>query len=190
MRSNALSASTDFGRPSVAWGDGDEREPLCWRPPMSDPTQFVTLAVAMTELGVVDQGEFVRTAQRHGCLLKRGGITRVNLPELKRLIDEDFVKAQVQITNRRESPNTAGKQIGLLRARLVQYPSRIAKKQAKITVAEKAITAAKDRYTRNNAEVKLADARGELDNLKAGQQRDERLLKELLDGGEPESNTQ
>ena len=155
---------------------------------MSDPNQFVTLQVAMTELGVTDQTDFVRTAQRHGCLLKRGGITRINLPELKRLIDQDFVTAQEQIANRREAPNTAGKQIGLVRARLAQYPKRLTQKAAKLAAVEKSVKDAKDRYSRTKAEVEVAKLKSELDNLKAGQQRDEKLLDELLNGTEPENN--
>lgn len=157
---------------------------------MSDPIQFVTLQVAMTELGVTDQSDFIRTAKRHGCLLKRGGITRVNLRELMLRVDEDFLKAQEQATKRREVKNTAGKQIGLVRARLAQYAKRIAKKQAKIAAAEKAVADAKDRYSRTKAEAEVAKLRSELDNLKAGQQRDEKLLDELLNGTEPESDAQ
>ena len=156
---------------------------------MSDPIQFVTLQLAMAELDVSDQSDFVRTAQRHGCLLKRGDITRINLSELKRLIDEDFVKAQEQVNKRREVPNTAGKQIGLVRARLAQYGTRMIKKQAKIAAAEKAVADAKDRYSRTKAEAEVAKLRREYDNLVAGKARDEQLLDELLNGGDPESNS-
>jgi hypothetical protein len=157
---------------------------------MIEPIQFVTLQVAMTELGATDQSDFVRTAQRHGCLLKRGGITRVNLVDLKRLIDEDFVKAQEQVSKRREAPNTAGKQIGLVRARLAQYEQRLTKKQVKIAAAEKAVATAKDRYSRTKTEAEVAKLRSELENLKAAQLRDEKLLDQLLNGPEPESNVQ
>ena len=181
MRSvSALGVET----PDAVTGADGEQELQLEGNTLSDPIQFVTLQVAMTELGATDQSDFVRTAQRHGCLLKRGGITRINLTELKRLIDADFVKAQEQASKRREAPNTAGKQIGLVRARLAQYGKRIAKKEAKIAATEKSIAAAKDRYSRTKAEAEVVQLRSELANLKAGQQRDEKLLDELLNGPE------
>jgi hypothetical protein len=155
---------------------------------LSDPIQFVTLQLAMAELDVSDQSDFVRTAQRHGCLLKRGGITRINLSELKRLIDEDFLEAQERVAKRREAPTTAGKQIGLVRARLAQYDTRVTKKQVKIAAAAKVVANAKNRYERMKAEADVAKLRSELDNLKAGQERDEQLLEELLNGPETESS--
>lgn len=104
------------------------------------------------------------------------------------MIDEDFTKAQEQTMKRREVKDSPGKQIGLVRARLAQYPKRITQKQVKIKAAEKAQGMAKDRYSRMKAEADLAKLKSELDNLTAGQQRDEKLLDELLNGTEPENN--
>lgn len=149
---------------------------------MNDLIKFVTLQVAMEELGVTDQSEFIRTAQRHGCLLKRGGITRINLSELQQLIDQDFATAQERIAARSEAPNTVGKQIGLVRARLAQYEKRIKTKRAKITVAEKTLANAQDRYSRTKADAAIVKLNLELENLFSGQTRDEVLLDELLNG--------
>jgi hypothetical protein len=144
--------------------------------------QYVSIAVAMQELEVSDEKDFIQTAKKHNCYRKIGGVVRINLPELKRLIEEDFAKADERAAKRKGTTRSAGSDYGLVEARLVKYPDRIAKKQAKITEAEAEVKAAQTPYHRHQAQKKLTKLHNELKALIEGQKRDEQRRDEFLNG--------
>ncbi|MCX6600781.1 MAG: hypothetical protein NT025_04375 [bacterium] len=151
---------------------------------MDNPMAFVPLQTAMETLGASDETAFVKTAKRHACFLKRGGIVRINLPELQRCINEEFSKAQEQATKRKTVKRDRGADLGLMEARLTLYPGRIDAKKSKIKSAEAAVKAADSPYLRRKLEKELKTLRDQLTKLEEGQQRDLRSRDEILN--EPE----
>ena len=88
---------------------------------MSESTnQYVSLAAAMLAMEVTDEQDFIRTAKRHGCYRKIGGIVRINLPELQRLVEAEFTRADEQAKKRKAITRNAGSDFGLVEARLKQ----------------------------------------------------------------------
>jgi hypothetical protein len=151
--------------------------------------KLVFLNDAMAQCNATDLAAFKATAKKHGCLFERGGIVKIDVETLQTALDAEFAVMADAKKKREVAPNSAGKQIGLVKARLAQVDARLAKKQAKIDIATKAVANAKNRYSRMTAETELAKLRREYDNLVAGKGRDEALLDEMLNG-EPESNAQ
>lgn len=175
-----------FGRPSVVRGDGDKQEPLFWRRNMDNPMAFVPLQTAMEALGATDETAFVKMARRHACLLKCGGIVRINLPELQRCVNEDFSKAQEQAAKRKTVKRDRGADLGLIEARLTLYPGRIEAKRSKIRSAEAAVKAADSPYLRRKLDKELTTFRDQLAKLEEGNQRDLRDRDEILNSGAEE----
>jgi predicted nucleic acid-binding Zn-ribbon protein len=151
--------------------------------------KLIFLNEAMELCGATDPKAFKANVKKHHCLYERAGIAKVDVEKFQSVLDAEFSAMADAAKNRKAIKDTAGKQLGLVRARLAQYEKRMAKKQTKIAAAEKAVADAKDRYSRTKAEAEVAKLRREYDNLVAGKARDEQLLDELLNGGDPESNS-
>ena len=142
--------------------------------------QFVTLSFAMAHFEALDQAEFVATVKRHRCYIKKGGIVRVNLSELQTRLDEDFAKAQEKALNRKVGQGGIGTKIGLINARLSQVKKRLAAKQLKIELAQKAVAEASERYEKHKTAGNVAKLIAERQMILDGQERDLKLLDELM----------
>lgn len=146
---------------------------------MSEP-QFVTLSFAMAHFEALDQAKFLATVKRHRCYVKKGGIVRVNITELQTRLDEDFAKAQEKALNRKVGKGGIGTKVGLISARLSQVKKRLAAKQAKIELAQKAVADADDRLSKHRAAGTVSKLLAERQMILDGQARDLKLLDELM----------
>lgn len=154
---------------------------------MSDSITFVSLQFAMQQMEATDQPDFIRLAKRHSCYLKKGGVIRINLPELQLRINEDFTKAQEQALKRKLVKRDRGNDLGLIEARLTLGPARIDAKKAKIKAVEAAVKVADSPYLRRKLEKELKAFRDQLTNLEEGYQRDLKRRDEILNSDDSES---
>jgi hypothetical protein len=113
---------------------------------MENPITFVSVSVGMQELEATNEVEFIKTAKKHKCFRMKGGIVRINLPELKRAIDAEFAQAEASAAKRKTRQQTPGRDLGLIEARLTLYPGRVEDKKDRIKSAEAAANAADSPY--------------------------------------------
>lgn len=147
-----------------------------------EPVQFVSLQAAMEQMGVSDQPQFIRTAKRHACYLKKSGIVRINLTELQRRVDEEFAMAQAQLAKGKAIKRNVGSDFGLVSARISQFEKRNKAKLEKISVLKEALAKATNNHERGKLQRDLTKAEGELKKLKDGYERDIKRRDEILNG--------
>jgi hypothetical protein len=147
---------------------------------MDNTMTFVSLQAAMDALGATDENAFIRTARKHSCYLERGGIIRINLPELQRCIEEDFSKMQEQAAKRKTVKRDRGSDLGLVEARLTTYPARIEAKKEKIEATDAAMKAADSPYLKRKFERELQTLRAQLAKMEESYQRDLKRRDEIL----------
>lgn len=141
---------------------------------------FVPLQTAMDAMGANDENAFIKVARKHSCYLERGGIVRINLPELQRCIDEEFSKMQGQAAKRKTVKRDRGSDLGLVEARLTTFPARIEAKKEKIKAADAAMKAADSPYLKRKLERELQTLRAQLAKMEEGYQRDQDRREEIL----------
>jgi hypothetical protein len=134
----------------------------------------------MDSLGATDENAFIRIAKKHGCYLERGGIARINLPELQRCIEEEFSKMQEQAAKRKTIKRDRGSDLGLVEARLTTFPARIDAKKEKIKATEAAMKAADSPYLKRKYEREMETLRAQLAKMEEGYQRDSDRREEIL----------
>lgn len=156
---------------------------------MENPIQFVLLSVAMQKLEATDEKEFIKSAKKHKCYHMKGGIVKINLPELERVIDAEFAQDQARAAKRKTREHTPGRDLGLIEARLTLYPARIEAKKDKIKSAEAAVKAADSPYLKRKLEKELNTLHEQLAKMEESYQRDLKRRDEILnsDNGESES---
>lgn len=144
--------------------------------------KFVPLQEAMAQLGATDQSQFISTAKRHKCYLKKGGIVRINITVLEERLNADFVAALEKMERRSESMDSDGRKIGLIRARLKRAPGLIKAKSKAIAIARDEVENAPNAYEKHRAQKKLVKLENGLKRLKENQARDEAELERILNG--------
>jgi hypothetical protein len=156
-----------------------------------DTTKVLSLKKAADELGITDLDGLRKSARKYGALIVvGGGLEYVDTDRFNAGVEKDVNAKVEQAAKHKTVKRVVGAQMGIVNARLAQADDRISKKQAKIDTATKALAKAPNRYTKVKTEAEIAKLRGELDNLVTGKARDEKLLNELLNGYEPESDSQ
>jgi hypothetical protein len=142
---------------------------------------FVPLGAAMEQLEANDEVSFIKLAKRHNCHFERGGIVRINLPELQRCVEAEFAQMQDAAAKRKTvKKRDRGADLGLIEARLTMYPVRIAAKQDKIKSAEAGLKAADSPYMRHKLNKELKKLREELIRMTDNHQRDQQRREEIL----------
>ena len=160
---------------------------------MENAIQFVLLSVAMQKLEATDEDDFIKTAKKHKCYYTRGGIVKIDLPNLELAVDAEFAQAQASAAKRKTREHTPGRDLGLIEARLTLYPARIEAKKDKIKSAEAAVKAADSPYLKRKLAKELKTLCDQLAKMDEGYQRDLKRRDEILngsvdDGGVSETN--
>jgi hypothetical protein len=137
---------------------------------------------AIEHLGVTDIETFNRDVKRHRCMVKRGGVVKIDVQKFETILEAEFAEATATMSTVKAKKRSVGSDLGIISARLSQDDKRRKAKLLKIAAAKEAMKAAKSAYERDKFQREVQKLENELKLQDERHTADEKRREEILNG--------